>query len=197
MTSSEQYLQDLHAAYEKFLGVPDHVVEFRRNLSDENVPTMMDILFFLPLEGPGEDDMTTVATAGMSSRTINGLYERIELAIEFKGGCEKDNREMLAKQLAELAVLPFREGRYFAPNMVIEGIQLHPFENMSYALLTKWNYSGDILLPGIQPPAVLLRLTPLYESEANMAEEIGDIQALAWLRQKGMIPEDFERTPAM
>src|SRR5262245_44248805 len=195
--SSEQYLLDLRNAYEQFMGAPDNIIEFRRNAGDENVPTELDILFFLPIEGPGEDNVTMVATAGMSSKTMNGPYERVELAFEFKGGCEKDDRELLAKQLAELAVVPFREHRYFAPNMALDGIHLHPFDNMTFALVTKWELLGDINLPGIQPPVTLLRLTPLYESEARLAEEIGDIEAFTRFRHRGMIPEDFERKPVV
>src|SRR5262245_34128651 len=128
--NSEPYLLNLRNAYEQFFGVPDHVIEFRRDVNDKDVPTELDILYFLPIEGPGEDDITTVATAGMSSKSMSGPYELVELALEFKGGCEKDCRELLAKQLAELAVIPFREHRYFAPNMALNGIRLHPFDNM-------------------------------------------------------------------
>lgn len=197
MAAQDSTLLKLHEAYERLFDKFDDVIEFRRDVADAKVPTELDVLFFMPQGGPNDDDITTVATAGMSSRAMDGPYERVELALEVKGRVEEDGRKKMAKQLAELATVPFRQEEPIAPNTVIEGLRLYPFDKMTHALIVHWQVLAEVFLPGTVPTASLLRLVPLYESEAKLVGEISAIQAYTRLQAKGVIFEDFEREPSM
>jgi Suppressor of fused protein (SUFU) len=193
--NSEGYLEQLRAAYAKWLGAPEDIVKMRRASPDGIAPDEIDILFFLPIAGPNEDNITTVATAGMSSRQQLGPYPHVELALELKGAVPESDRPILARNLADLASVPFRERRPFHPNSVLEGVKLHPFDKMTFGLLSKWDILQDVTLSDVDPPVYVLRLTPLHENEAALAERIGDVNALTQLQHNGMIPEDFRREP--
>jgi hypothetical protein len=182
--------------FEEWLGQkPGYVSTFHHDQPSADVPTEIEVLFFLPPGGPGDDDVTTVTTAGMSSRLMKGTDKRVELVFELKGQLDQKGRETLARQLADLAILPFQRGWTFDANTVLDGIVLHPFEKMTHLLIKDWSTTEEPL-PGVDPEVILLRVIPLFESEAAVVREIGDVPAIArFLRQKAKM-EDFDREPA-
>jgi hypothetical protein len=147
--SEERHLHDIRNGYTLWTGAPGRVIEFRRPEHDEIVPSTLDVLIFPAPEGPNEDDVTLLGTAGMSLRPMPGPDERIELVIEIKGTPDEETLNGLAKDLAELAVLPFREGRPFAPNIVLEGIEIDAFPRMRHALLANWAFVSTQYLPEV------------------------------------------------
>jgi hypothetical protein len=195
MAESGPGLKEIHEGFEEWHGAaPDFVSTFRHDQANDGVPTEIDVLFFLPEEGPGEDDITTVTTAGMSSRPLKDSDQRVELVFELKGQLDDKGRETLARQLADLAILPFQKGWTFGANTVLDGIVLHPFERMTHLLIKNWSTTEETL-PDVDPEVVLLRVIPLFEKEAAVVREVGDVAALArFLRQKAKM-EDFDREP--
>lgn len=194
--SEEKQLQAIRDGYENWTGAPDRVIEFRRQETDEHVPSALDVLIFLPPEGPNEDDVTLLGTAGMSLRTMSGPETRVELVIEIKGTPDEETLDGLAKDLAELAALPFREGRAFAPNIVLEGIEFDAFPRMRHALLTNWAFVDAQYLPEVDPPVLLLRLLPLFPSEVDFIEQAGHVTGISSLVADDVLFEDFDRLPA-
>jgi hypothetical protein len=192
----QSQLSDLLASYGRWLEPPEHVLKFERRKHEDNVPGVIHILFFLPVEGPNEDDITTVATAGMSRVNQQDSYERIELGFELKGTPDEKLRATMARRLADLALVPFRTGRPLHPNIVLESITLPPFEKMSHVLVSKWNESLDLTLPGIEPKVYLLRLIPLFENEGRLSHTVGDVALLNRLKRKHVVLEDYDRDPA-
>jgi len=188
-------LQQIHEGFEEWLGsTPGYVSTFRHDEANSEVPTEIDVLFFLPEEGPNEDDITTVTTAGMSSRPMKDSSQRVELVMELKGQLDEKGRETLARQLADLAILPFQKGWTFGENTVLDGIVLHPFERMTHVLIKNWSTTEEAL-PDVDPRVVLLRAIPLFEKEAAVVREIGDVPALARFLGKKARMEDFDREP--
>lgn len=195
MAITKDYLDDIHEAYASFWLPPDHVEQFRRQPSDPDVPTELDVLFFMPQMDGKSDNVTAVTTAGMSTRLMHGPYPKIEIGYEFMGGCSDTQIKEIARTVADLAVLPFRDSRCFTPKMLLDGLELPPFQNMTTALLTHWDIHAEVAFPCSEPPTVFLRLISLYESEAKYVEEVGALQAIDRFLQKGLVIEDFERSP--
>src|SRR5277367_2435975 len=133
-------LKQLEAAYTQWVGPPGDIVTMRRAKIEPGVPEQISVLFFLPdvsEDGPHDDFVTQVGTAGMSSVPGPGSYPLIELGLEIKGSCTEEQRKSIARVLADLACLPHIEKQPFHPNLVLEGITLPPFDRMDHALLAK------------------------------------------------------------
>lgn len=200
MTISEITLSQLHDAFEEDLGSYDYLIEFKKRTSDQDEPTEIDILFYLPAvtaDLSSEENTTIVATAGMSSRVMCGPDKFIELIYTFVGSCNNDERKKVAEQLAWLAMIPFKQKRYFTPGMVLENFKLYPFTHCSYAVIADWGILAPSFLPKIQPPVRLLKVIPLYENEAMMIDDMGWIKAYSVLNAKGVIFDDYRRKPAL
>jgi hypothetical protein len=90
-------------------------------------------------------------------------------------------------------VIPFLEARPFRPNLILENVHLFPFDNLTCMLLAHWEIVGELFLPNLTPPVLILRIIPLFPPEAALAEQLGDVRVLSQLRNKGLVYEDFER----
>lgn len=192
-------LSDLHVAYEKWAGQPVWTLELRKNEINEQIPTEMNILFFQPAREDNlsdEEYFTYIATAGMSTRTMKGLCKHIELIICVAGRQHSEDLRALGRRLAELAVIPFREESYFAPNLIVCNVSLPLFQKMNCVLVTNWGTHSPEYLPGIVPPVQVLCVRPIYESEANVIDKIGDIEAIRRFMSEGVNLDDPKRPPA-
>jgi hypothetical protein len=192
-------LEDIRMAYERWAGSPSAVIELRRNEQNERVPTELDILFFQPTVEDHlseEDYFTYIATVGMSTRVMQAPCLYAELIISVQKKQSPKAIEMLARRLAELAVLPFRASSYFAPNFLFYDISLPLFDRMNCVLITDWGVSSPEYLPGIQPPVRLLSVKPVYESEAKVIAVIGAIEACRRFRYEEINWDDPQRDPA-
>lgn len=190
---SESKLEKVVTGYKLWLGEPGDIVVKRRAQPSTMAPNEIHVLFFPPIDGDGEDNITTVATAGMSVVAQPGSYPYVELGLELKGNCAASERGPIATCLADLASVPFLHNRPFEPNLILEDVTIPLFANMHFALVTRWDRVSDIKLPDTDPPVIILRLTPLYKAEADLAGQMGDVKALTFLEGKGMDRADFNR----
>lgn len=180
MATTQVTRQELLAAYDVWLGQPVRVLELRSERVDELVPTEMDILFFQPagIEQLSErKQFTYIATAGMSTRTLPGPYERVEMILRVDGPQSFDKLENLGRVLAQLALVPFAESIPFAPNQLLCGIPLPVFEKMNCVLVTHWAVLSEKWLSTSRPLALSLSIIPVFEDEAVVIRDIGDIEA--------------------
>lgn len=199
MNQANPTLSALHTAYERWAGIPAAILELQRDELKEQVPTELDILFFQPAEEDNlsEDEyFTYIATAGMSTRIMQGPCKHVELILCVQERQPQEALELLGRRLAELAVLPFREGTYFTPNLLLYDVSLPLFERMNCVLITNWGVYSPEWLPGIQPPVQLLSVKPVYKSEADIIERIGDIEACRRFRNEGINWDNPKRNPA-
>jgi cell wall assembly regulator SMI1 len=201
MTTAPRTLDEIRASYDEMLAPPDRVIPLRRPHRDDGIPSEMEILLF---ETPPEDRLppavqyTYVATAGMSLREMRGPIPSVELGICIKGNWTLDDVEPLGRWLAELAVTPFRDGTFLAPNMVLRVGSWPLFAGMTHALVTDWEVQVAKWLPLAGPPRVrLLELYALYESEAPLVRELGDLEAFRRFRREGIDPLRPDRSPAL
>lgn len=190
-------LVELHRAYENWIGGsrPISVLSLRHAEATPHVPHELDILFFQPKKKNGipQEQFTYLVTAGMSKFTIPGPYQHIELTLCAEGTHPFQQLEKLGRQLAELAVTPFREGSYLAPNLLIREVSLQFFDKMNCVLVTHWGLHEPEYLPGLTPQVLLLSLHPLYPGEADLVEEIGDIEAARRFYHEGINWNDPKR----
>ncbi len=196
--ASEITLKKLRASYNEWSGKPKRIIELRREQKSTKVPDEMDLLFFQPDEEdnlPEEEFFTSMATAGMSTRTMKGPYESVELVLRVQGKYPDKDLEAVARRLGELAVVPFREGSYFAPDMIIWNFEFPLFEKMNCLLITNVGVNYESWLPGISPPVLLLWVKPLFESEAKIAESIGDKETTRQFFEKDANWDDPQRSP--
>lgn len=192
-------LSDLHAAYEQWIGTPNAILELRRQESNEQIPSEMDILFFQPAAEDNlsdEEYFTYIATAGMSTRVMQGPCKHVELILCVNRRHSSEELHALGRALSELAVIPFCEGTYFAPNLLVCDVLLPLFENMNCVLITNWGTYLPEWLPGIKPPVQLLCVRAIYESEADIIEKIGDIEAIRRFTNESIKLDDPKRLPA-
>jgi cell wall assembly regulator SMI1 len=192
-------LREIYAAYENWVGEPTRIIEFRREEVIEEEPNKLDVLFFQPPveETLTEDEyFTYVATAGLSAYAIPRTSERVELILSVCGYQLLQDLQLLASELAELAVVPFREDTFFSPNVLLSNIHFSLFERMNHALITDWGVNSPEFLPGIQPPVRLLSIIPVYESEARVISSIGVTETYQLFRDEGVNLDDPKREPA-
>lgn len=199
MNENKITLLDLHAAYQQWAGTPIASLELRHAEVSDNIPTAMDILFFQP---PPEDKVsskeffTYITTAGMSTRIMQGPCQYVELILRVQGRHDLEKLKTTGRGLGELAIVPFREGTYFAPNLIVSNISLPLFEHMDSVLITNWGIQTPEYLPGLKMPVQLLSIHPIYASEADIIEAIGDVEASRRYAIQGINWDDPERPPA-
>lgn len=199
MNQGNPTLADLHAAYERWAGTPAAILELWRDELNEQIPTELNILFFQPAQEDNlseEEYFTYIATAGISTRVMKGPCKHVELILCVQELQPPKTLEVLGRRLADLAVIPFREDTYFAPNLLLSGVSLPLFERMNCVMITNWGVYSPEWLPGIQPPVQLLSMKPVYESEAEIIKVIGDIEACRRFTNEGVNWDDPKRDPA-
>ncbi|MFB2891749.1 suppressor of fused domain protein [Aerosakkonemataceae cyanobacterium BLCC-F50] len=199
MNEANPTLAALNAAYERWAGTPTTILELRRGELNEQIPTELNILFFQPEPEDNlseEEYFTYIATAGMSTHVMQGPCKHAELILCVQRLQPPEALETLGRRIAELAVIPFREDTYFAPNLLLSGVSLPLFEPMNCVLITNWGVNSPEWLPGIQPPVQLLSVKPVYESEAEIIKVIGDIEACSRFINEGVNWDDPKRDSA-
>ena len=193
-------LTQQHEAYEEWVGKPLDIMTLARTRAIDGVPREMHLLFFGPaLEDalPGDERFTLIATAGMSACPMRGSVERIELVLRIQGTYSEGPHRAIAQSLAEFAVLPYRLGTYLTSNLVFRGVGQPLFEGMDCVLVTNVGVHTPVWLPRIRPPVRLLWIKPIYASEADVIEQIGDMETARRFARLGVNWDDPHREPAM
>lgn len=163
---SRSYLEE---AYENLFGGPEFVLELHRQAADNNVPSELDILFFLS----ADKEFFFVATAGLSMRELVGMHPRIELIAQISSTVTKEDLLSFARDLAEFAVLPFRLRDSLETKQIIYDTRLSMFSKMDCLLITEWSPTNHDANKRDLPSPTLLRITPLFRKEADVLREIG------------------------
>jgi len=176
MVENSLDLQSLHNAFEEWMGEIHETVPFRRETPNSEIPTEMDVLYYLT-DDPQEED-NIVITAGMSSRKFESPIPRIEIGYTLNTHGTPEDRQQWAKSLAEFAVKPFIEKHYFTTNMIVKDVSLKPFKHTNCVWIMDWFHPGDEYLPQLDIPVRLLRLIPLFESEAEEVVSLGPARAM-------------------
>ncbi len=192
-------MHSVHASFEMLMGPPFHVLRLRSSRESPSVPTERDILYFHSsncLPSWPHRKFTLVTTAGLSAfREIS--HFRAELCIRIDGECSLEEMDALGRSLAELAVIPFREGCPLEPLSVLEGIQLAGFSRMQHALVAHWSFITPGWLPGISPPVLLLLIIPLMRTELDWLASFGPRSMYIELERRGVSIYDPLRVETM
>ena len=150
------------------------------------------IVVYLP-EDP--EATTLLGTAGLSAFAVGDGF-RAEIAMEVKGSVEPAVRRALADAIVTLAAAPLKTGRPFVMNQTLGNVRLPLFDKFGFAMLVDWDPTYGFVLPKLSGPVSLLRLVPLFESEAAYIEAQPDgRRGYLDLVNMGMDPEDYEREP--
>lgn len=192
-------LSELDQAYRDWLGEPVKRLQFRHESSDDRVPTELEVLLFRPEQSdqlPDHKQFTYVATAGMSTRRLEGPHERVELVLRVDGKHSDDELELLGNTLAKIAVVPFLEKLQLGPGRVLCDIEWPLFTEMHCALLTHWAVTLDRWLSTKEPLALLLSIVPIHEREAEVVARIGELEANARFVSEGINWHDPHRSIA-
>lgn len=200
MSETGLTLEDLHAAYRHWAGEPMLVSDFRHTPAPPTgVPAALDVLCFQASAEDklaSEDEYTILATVGISTHATDASTGRLELVWEISRRLSMREARAAAEALAEVAVLPFYRQVRFVPGVVVRGVQLPLFERMTCLLITNWGVYGDEQLPGLEPPVKLLWVKALFESEADIAEQIGEFETNRQLHEQGIDWDDPARAMA-
>lgn len=183
---------ELQRAYQEWLDTPTRTIHLHARDPRPGFPSEMDVHIF-------EDTQATpfvyLATAGLSAQPLPGAPQRIELVLVAAGrfGAEL---EPMARRLGELTMRPYRDSRPLTPNMVLGDVSFPVFTRMSSVLLADFNIQSADYLPSLNPPVRILRVTPLFEEEAVIAQNIGDLELYHRFQVEGINHEDPRRPRA-
>lgn len=186
-------LETLHRGYEEWYGQPDYELSFHGDDANK-IPSPLDILYYFPREEE-ENYITSVATVGMSIYEMDEPCKNAELIIDVVGRQSRDDSDRLGNELANLIWNHFQKGLRFSPNMVMRDISLPLFDNMSCLFVMDWGEDSPEWLPDVETDVRLLKIVPIYESEANSLEEIEQDYRTAVFVQAIGNSDDPQRNP--
>ena len=171
------------------------VVELRRpadaDSEDSDAPRDIDVVI-LEADRGDVDMKTEIVTAGVSNVPVSGPIERFELALTVRGEYPADQIRALARAVAELAVLPHRQGTYHAPGNVVRNATLPVYEAMTAIMITDHGVNAPEWLQR-GPDIRLLSMMPLYDSEADPARSLGPTLTVRRILAAGLRDDDPTR----
>jgi hypothetical protein len=164
-------LQQLHQGYQQWWDKPDYVLSIvAPNQGD--IPKQLDIVYYFG-EDIAKELVTSIATVGMATYQMNSPSSRAELMLDIDIGISRSNYEKLGQGLANLVWNCLSRGLSFVPNEALRDISLPLFEKMnSLFVMDWWGYQEPQWLPNIETDVTVLRVVPIYESEAEQIEQI-------------------------
>jgi hypothetical protein len=165
------YLSKLKKAYSIWIDEPEEIYIHQRAANHSvEVPNAVDVCYYVNNE-PGE--ATIIGTAGMSFLPLPITNKRVEIGYEFEGGSTPSQREEWARQLAELATIPFRDKFALETPMILSDLKIPPFFNMTHVMVVPWDYEYAVLLPELPWQVEILRLVALFADEAQLVQQLG------------------------
>jgi suppressor of fused protein SUFU len=168
-------LHSIRSGFELLLGEPWRSLNLRSPRESSTVPTELELLYFHSTDcAPSwqHREFTVVATEGLSCSDRQNP-NAAELCVRIDGECSWETLECIGRALAELAVIPFREGHRFEALSVLEGVRFPGFGEMQHALIAHWNLTTPACLPGVSPPVFLLLVIPILGSELGWLSKFG------------------------
>jgi cell wall assembly regulator SMI1 len=196
-------LPAIYAAFDELVGPPAKTLKFKKDQSDSSCSDELDILLVYETEDVYEQEnveyadfeFVVITTAGMSIYALSGPHPYIELGLGIEGEFLPEEVDALGQKIAELATMPFREKIHFAPGIILRGVSLPMFDGMNCVLITDWYTHTPEWLRGLPNPPLLLRLHPVYESEADLIERIGVFEAHKLFQKQNLDWEQRDRQP--
>jgi len=185
--------EDIRVAEISEFGKPFDTLELRHAGESKDVPTVIDVLFFEPTpaeQHPEEDWYTYLLTCGLATRALPGAVELIELVMSVRKRVPREGRHRLARRLAELGTIPFRDQFEVHSEMVLEKVSLPLFERMDHVVLSL--YGGGEYLP-TNPPVALLDVTPVFASEAEQIRKMSVHEAFYRFAKAGIKRDNPDR----
>jgi hypothetical protein len=175
-------------AYEEHFGAPSSTPRLKTSF-----PGLSDIAVVVYLPTDPEVNTTQLGTAGLSLASI-AKGSKAELGFEVSGTLSKASILEVGKALVDLGLAPLTTGKLFETNQVLTNVSLPLFPRFTLALLIDWDPVYGFTFPGLEPPVSLLRVVPVFESEAKFFELSKDKRdAYAKLFNWGLKPEDPKR----
>jgi hypothetical protein len=177
---------------EREFGPPIDVLELRHQGESAKVLTEIDVLCFEPRPGEQleEEWFVYVLTCGLGARVLDGPTPRFELLASVQGRVSVDERRRLARRLAELGTLPFRDGFGLPAEIVLDGVTLPLFERRTHAVLRL--FLGLEYLP-MDPPIALIEITPVFAGEAEQIRRLGVGESFYRFALAGVKADDPKR----
>lgn len=144
-----------------------------------------------PAEGP--EVPTLLGTAGLSAYPVTDGF-RAEFALEVKGTLDAAMWGDMAQAIVTVASAPLKTGRPFLLNQTLGDVRLPLFEKFCFGMLVDWEPTYGFQFRQLPEPVTLLRIVPLFESEATWIEAQPDRNmGYLTLFNRGLVPEDYDR----
>jgi hypothetical protein len=142
------------------------------------------------------DNLTMLGTAGFGSEPLCVDFP-CELAMEVMGNLDDASVAALAEGLAHLASAPLESRLPFRDGEILTNVSLPLFPRFSMAMLIDWDSVYGFRFPVPVADVGLLRVVPLFVSEAGFVESSPDRHGgYRALINRGMTPADPDRKPA-
>lgn len=185
------HVADMIEAFAAYFGPTSATLPFRLQS-----PAGSDVAIVVHLpEDPGMP--TLLGTAGMSALPVGDGF-RTEFALDVKDALDEAHWQELAEAVITIASAPLKTGRPFQMQQTLGQVRLPLFEKFGFGMLVDWDPVYGFEFPGLTEPIILLRIVPLFESEATWIEAQPD-RNVAYLQlfNRGLLPEDYEREPVV
>jgi hypothetical protein len=181
----------LIAAFAAYFGPTAAIIPFRLKVLTGND---LAIVVHLP-EDP--EAPTLLGTAGLSAFAVGDGF-RAEFALDVKGALDQARWQELADAIVAIASAPLKTGRPFQMRQTLGQVRLPLFEKFGFGMLAEWDPVYGFEFPDLPEPVSLLRIVPLFESEATWIEAQADRhQGYIELVNRGLVPEDYDREPVL
>lgn len=193
--AGDSYLTAIRSAYEEVFGSPDRPLPFT---SGKGKLKRADVLVYYPEEAIRSDPeiyATNFFTAGFGAVEI--CEDRsCELTMKAMGELDAPSMDAIARALVDLAAVPLRTGRLFREGEILTNLSLPHFPRFDRATLLDWDVSYGFRFPDPCTAIGLLRVIPLFASEADFLESSTSLQdGYLDLYASGLNPGDPDRVP--
>ncbi len=155
-------------AYTAHFGPPEEVLPFK---SPGGLVQEAAVVVYLPEDAEASTSM--LGTAGLSVVPLGKSFFA-ELGMEIKGSVPQTVRGDLAEALIDLASAPLKIARPFAVNQILTNVHLPLYDRFTMAILVDWDPVYGFKFPNLPRDVTLLRVVPLFESEAKYIEAAKD-----------------------
>jgi cell wall assembly regulator SMI1 len=173
-------MNTLHEAYEEIFGEPDTLIQ----LKSEDQTIIFDLAVAYPI--PDED----IPDSSVTSLGLSTISDRKELSIEF---FMEIKNKIAKKKVSEIGILYHALYKVLESEKEIIAGSIYkistPFDNMNAVLISDKEYTSVEFLNEDDETGRLIRVTPLFEQEANELEPF-----IPELREKVLVKSNVPYT---
>lgn len=186
-------IESIITGYTRLFSSPTRIIHFSRTGSR---PCKSAVVVYLPDETEQLDpsgNLTLLGTAGLASAALCADYP-CEFGIEIRGSLDTDSADTLAESLVHLTSAPLATGQPFRDGQILTNVSLPSFPRFTMAMLIDWDAVDGFRFPKPSSNIGLLRILPLFETEADYVESFTDRRrGYLSLINQGLIATDPER----